>query len=276
MRKTAAARGAVPALRLTNTAAIELWPARLCRAKASAHARLIALGDTVLRRKRDGRHLAVAGASGLRGLVPALAREPGLQAALKALGNDRQRRWSGGPTGVLEASAVRAGNAALGLADDYAEATGLPFHPEPRLLHFAGRDRWRRPLWLLGPTARAWRAMVDAARRDGVALEAISGYRSHAYQRGIVERKRARGLALDAILRVNAAPGHSEHHSGRAIDIGTPGEPAAEETFESTPAFAWLQAHAGGFGFRLSYPRDNPNGITYEPWHWCWQPPSRG
>ena len=22
----------------------------------------------------------------------------------------------------------------------------------------------------------------------------------------------------------------------------------------------------------MSYPRDNPHGIVYEPWHWCWQP----
>src|SRR5690606_38685754 len=67
---------------------------------------------------------------------------------------------------------------------------------------------------------------------------------------------------------VNAAPGYSEHHGGDALDIGTTGESPAEESFEHTAAFAWLQAHAGRFGFALSYPRDNPHGITYEPWHW--------
>jgi hypothetical protein len=25
---------------------------------------------------------------------------------------------------------------------------------------------------------------------------------------------------------------------------------------------------AGRHGFRLSYPRDNPHGVIYEPWHW--------
>ena len=49
---------------------------------------------------------------------------------------------------------------------------------------------------------------------------------------------------------------------------GTPDEPPAEESFETTPAFAWLQANAGGYGFAMSYPRDNPHGIVYEPWHW--------
>ena len=115
-------------------------------------------------------------------------------------------------------------------------------------------------------------ALREAALRDDVLLEAISGYRSHAYQLGIFERKRARGLGVDDILAVNAAPGYSEHHSGRALDIGTPGEPAAEESFEQTAAYTWLAANAPAFGFTMSYPRDNPHGIVYEPWHWCWQP----
>ena len=110
--------------------------------------------------------------------------------------------------------------------------------------------------------------MREAARADGVHLEAISGYRGHDYQLGIFERKRARGQSVEDILRVNAAPGYSEHHSGRALDISSPGEPAAEESFEKTPAFNWLTEHAANFGFRMSYPRDNPHGIVYEPWHW--------
>ena len=105
--------------------------------------------------------------------------------------------------------------------------------------------------------------------RDGVVLEAISGYRSHAYQLGIFERKLARGLTVDEILTVNAAPGYSEHHSGLALDIGAPDEPSAEESFERTAAFAWLRENAGDYSFVMSYPRDNPHGIVYEPWHWA-------
>ena len=110
--------------------------------------------------------------------------------------------------------------------------------------------------------------MQAAAQADGAVLEAISGYRSHAYQLGIFERKRERGLAVDDILQVNAAPGFSEHHSGLALDIGTPDEPPAEESFEVTSAFEWLSKHAADHGFVMSYPRDNPHGIVYEPWHW--------
>lgn len=257
---------------LVNTPEIELWPARLCRARASTDARRIAGGDIVLRRKRDGRYLAVVGRRGLVPLSPSLARETGLEAAIAALEvlDAPVPACSPLARGTLPGDEVHDANAALGLPADYAQTSGLSFHEEPRLLAFAGRDRYARALWLLAPAARAWGAMRRAALGDGVVLEAISGFRGHAYQRGILERKRARGLSLEDILRVNAAPGHSEHHSGRALDIGTPGEPPAEESFERTPAFAWLQRHAPGFGFRLSYPRDNPHGITYEPWHWCW------
>lgn len=258
---------------LVNTPEIELWPASLCRARSNADARRIATSDVVLRRKRDGRYLAAIGASGVSPLVPALWREPGLEAAIDALAYLDVREPEAAARGTLPGDRVHADNAALGLPADYAETRGLPFHEEPRLLAFAGRDRWQRALWLLPAAARAWQAMRDAAWRDGVVLEAISGFRSHAYQRGIFDRKFARGLTLAEVLQVNAAPGHSEHHSGRALDLGTPDEPPAEATFESTPAFAWLQGRAAGFGFTLSYPRGNPHGISYEPWHWCWQSP---
>lgn len=259
---------------LLNTPDIELWPGGLLRGRSNRDARLLARADWVLRRKRDGRYLAAELPEGLVALVPALAREPGLDDALAALERHGPRPRSG-PGGTLPLSGLEARLEALDLdSDDYAERTGLSLVPEPVQLRLAGTDRFRRPLWLQEDAARAWHHLQRAARRDGVVLEAISGYRSHDYQLGIFERKRARGLAVDDILAVNAAPGFSEHHSGRALDIGTPGEPPAEETFETTDAFAWLQANAAPDGFTLSYPRDNPHGITYEPWHWRFAGPA--
>jgi D-alanyl-D-alanine carboxypeptidase len=261
---------------LVNTPAIELWPAATCRARANDTARALASAQTVLRRKRDGRFLAANGAQGLRPLRPDFWQEPGVEEALDALAVLDARCPAAHPLarGWLDSEIDRDANAALGIDADDAERRGLPFQPEPRLLVLAGRDRFRRPLWLLTPAAQAWARLRFAALHDGIVLDAISGFRSHAYQRGIFERKRARGQTLAEILAVNAAPGHSEHHSGRAIDIGTPGEPPAEESFEATLAFAWLLQRAGDFGFALSYPRNNANGITYEPWHWCWHPAS--
>jgi D-alanyl-D-alanine carboxypeptidase len=254
---------------LHNHALIEQWPAWLLAARGNHAARHVAQAEWVLRRKHDGRYLASAGRRGVVPLVPKLADEPGLAEALehaRALGHAPLH-----PPRPQDMHALHERLQALGLdAEDYAARSGLALMPEPDWLQLAGFDRYRRPLWLHRGAARAWQGMQAAARKDGVVLEAISGYRSHAYQLGIFERKRARGLAIADILTVNAAPGFSEHHDGRALDIGTPGEAPAEASFETTPAFAWLQAHAAGHGFRMSYPRGNPHGIVYEPWHWYW------
>ena len=254
---------------LINTSEIELWPAGLLRARSNHDARALARAGHVLRRKRDGRYLAAVLPEGLLPLVQRLMREPGIDAALDALdAHPVHKRPGVDAIGELPLDRLLDRLDALGLDEAYGEASGLPLVPEPELLGFAGFDRYRRPLWLHPSAARAWLHMRDAALHEAVVLEAISGYRSHDYQLGIFERKLARGQTVDEILTVNAAPGYSEHHSGCALDLGTPDEPAAEESFEQTPAFAWLEANAGGFGFAMSYPRGNPHGIVYEPWHW--------
>lgn len=260
---------------LANSTFVEALPARLLRprARASADARALAQAQWCLRRKRDGRFLAAFGGGSLHALMPGLAGEPGIGDALDAL---HARHERAGRPALLPLDGLRERLQALGLDDGYGTRSGLPLVAEPARLEFAGFDRFRRPLWLLEPAARAWRRMQRTSLGEGVALDAISGYRSHDYQLGIFERKLARGQAVDDILSVNAAPGYSEHHGGCAIDIGTPGEAPAEESFEATAAFAWLRAHAGDFGFAMSYPRDNPHGISYEPWHWCWHPAPGG
>lgn len=263
---------------LLNTAHIELWPAPLLRARSNADARLIARASRVLRRKDDGRYLAAVVPEGLVGLLPGWSRTQGIDEALDRL-EDAETRAApidADLVGTLPLSGLRQRLEVLGLdADGYARRTGLELVAEPAALALAGFDRYRRPLWLTGAAGRAWQAMHAAAAADHVALDAVSGYRSHAYQLGIFERKLARGQDVAQILTVNAAPGYSEHHGGNALDIGTPGEPAAEESFERTGAFAWLTGNAGRFGFHMSYPRDNPHGIVYEPWHWRHAPAGR-
>ena len=225
-------RGA-PAI-LINTPDIELWPARLLRARSNHDARILSRARTVLRRKRDGRFLAADLREGLMPLVHDLRRQPGLDAALDALdAHPAHLRPGIEHVGTLPLARLQERLHALGLDDGYAQRSGLALVAEPDWLASAGFDRYRRPLWLR-----------EAASREDVILEAISGYRSHDYQLGIFERKLARGQDVDAILTVNAAPGYSEHHSGLALDIGTLDEPPAEESFEDTRAFAWLRALA--------------------------------
>lgn len=161
---------------------------------------------------------------------------------------------------------------ALGISDDMLAGRALAFHPEAAVLEPADGSApgpGQAP-WLLAPAAAvAWRALRTAAAADGVVLELASAFRSVARQAALIRRRLDQGEALAQVLCSIAPPGTSEHHTGRAVDIATPGQPALEECFEDTAAFAWLQQHAGRFGFTLSYPRGNAHGYVYEPWHWC-------
>jgi D-alanyl-D-alanine carboxypeptidase len=160
---------------------------------------------------------------------------------------------------------------ALGVPRDYGRVRNLRVQREPARLVAIGTDIHGRTQWLQPRAARALVHMREAAADDGVELHIVSAFRSIEYQLGIVERKLARGLSMDEILRVSAAPGYSEHHTGRCVDFTTTGFAALEEEFERSPAFAWLRRNASRFGFALSYPRGNMHGIAYEPWHWYWQ-----
>ena len=164
---------------------------------------------------------------------------------------------------------------ALGVPRDYGRLRRLSIVREPAALAFIGIDINDRPQWLAPRAARAFLRMRESAAHVRVDLDIVSAFRSADYQLGIVRGKRERGLTIDEILKVSAAPGYSEHHSGRAIDLTSPGFAALEEEFEKSPAFRWLARHAKRFGFRLSYPRSNKHGIAYEPWHWCWHAATR-
>lgn len=164
----------------------------------------------------------------------------------------------------------------LGIPPTYARDRQLPAHldaPEADLVQIGLNDEGR-PIRLISTAAAAWHRMREAAARVDITLLPVSGFRSIARQVEIIRGKLAAGAASADILRYVAAPGFSEHHSGRALDIVSPEYTELDEQFARTAAFAWLQRHARDFGFRLSYLPDNPYGIGYEPWHWYWTGPS--
>lgn len=162
--------------------------------------------------------------------------------------------------------------ARFGIPADYPRVRGLPLQREATRLVTVGRSPEKKPVKLTPRAAAAWRRMREAAAAEGVTLLPLSGFRSVARQTQIVRRHLKNGRPLDDLLRFVAAPGCSEHHTGRAIDIGSPDEPAHfEASFEKTKEYRWLKRRAGEFGFRLSYPKNNPRGIGFEPWHWCWR-----
>jgi D-alanyl-D-alanine carboxypeptidase len=169
---------------------------------------------------------------------------------------------------------VRSLLASLQIPLDVIEARSLVLHTEPKELVLADTGLDGREHLLIPEAASAWRAMSAAARSDGLPISIVSAFRSVDRQAEIVRAKLARGLALEDILCVSAPPGFSEHHSGRAIDVTTDDVRPLEVEFEETAAFRWLSSNARRFGFFLSYPRQNPHGFAYEPWHWCFAPGS--
>ncbi len=159
-------------------------------------------------------------------------------------------------------------HAELGVPTDYAQRCRLPLQRLTAPLVDAGVDVFDRPIRMTAATLRRWQFMCQAAAAEGVTLQVVSAYRDPDYQAGLIRRKLDTGESCASILTRIAAPGYSEHHTGRALDITTAGSRALEEDFEATDAFAWLCRHGDDYGFRLSFPRDNPYGVIYEPWHW--------
>jgi len=160
----------------------------------------------------------------------------------------------------------------LGITEDFIEASPMSPCQECTDLVDAGLDLFNRPQQMTPRTFEAWCAMKTAAKSDGLELNLVSAHRSIEYQCRLIHQKLEEGRSLDDILLVNAIPGYSEHHTGRALDLHAGDGKPLEVTFEYHPAFAWLCDHAAEFNFYLSYPRDNPSGIDYEPWHWCFSP----
>ena len=115
--------------------------------------------------------------------------------------------------------------------------------------------------------------MREEAKKDGIYLVFLSGYRSINLQKDIFYTlKSIRNQEAAERARVSAPPGYSEHSTGFAIDIGdaTQRETDFETHFENTKAFRWLIKNAAKFHFKLSFNRDNKY-IDYEPWHWRYE-----
>ncbi|MEO1001674.1 MAG: M15 family metallopeptidase [Cyanobacteria bacterium J06638_7] len=114
-------------------------------------------------------------------------------------------------------------------------------------------------------------AMQRAAAADGVQLVLLSAYRPHALQKQLFfEIKAERNQSARERAEVSAPPGFSEHSTGYAVDLGDAFAPQSHlaVAFEHSDAFSWLQANAARYHFVLSFPPGNPQGVSYEPWHW--------
>ena len=137
--------------------------------------------------------------------------------------------------------------------------------PDVELVSISGGYRLRKN------AAAKFQSMVAAARSSGVNITTISAFRSvEAQKRLFFGIGAERGQQPTKRAEVSAPPKYSEHHTGYAIDVGDSSVSATNlnQNFDTTPAYKWLKANAANYGFELSFPKDNIQKVSYEPWHW--------
>jgi D-alanyl-D-alanine carboxypeptidase len=117
--------------------------------------------------------------------------------------------------------------------------------------------------------AGALEKLVAAAKKDGIYLAGVSGYRSQSTQKSLFDNYAKKDGEAAALL-YSAPPGHSEHQTGLAMDVsGSDGKCAASDCFAGTKEAKWLADHADEHGFIIRFPKGKEaiTGYQYEPWH---------
>lgn len=114
----------------------------------------------------------------------------------------------------------------------------------------------------------AFKKLVDDAEEEGYHIRNNSAYRSYETQSGLyTSYKSSYGLAWAD--QWSARPGHSEHQTGLALDVGVKNDYSLGN-FESSKEFTWMKENAYRYGFILRYPKGKEyiTGYGYEPWHY--------
>ena len=109
----------------------------------------------------------------------------------------------------------------------------------------------------------ALETLQAAARAAGYSAKLVSGYRSYDSQSIIYNRYIAR-WGQEYTDTVSARPGHSEHQTGLAFDVGE-----LSSNYGNTAEGKWLVKNCYKYGFILRYlkGKENITGYAYEPWH---------
>lgn len=126
-----------------------------------------------------------------------------------------------------------------------------------------------------------FKALMTGAKDANIQLTVISGYRSVAEQTAVVNESINsyinQGISEEEAKKKTyeymTIPGHSEHHTGLAVDVLESGWNASgkglEENFSNTDAGKWLDEHVADYGFVIRYTKgkEKITEINYEPWH---------
>ena len=117
--------------------------------------------------------------------------------------------------------------------------------------------------------ADALENMFSAAKKDGIQLIGLSGYRSYQTQKALFQRY-VNQMGFEQASKISAQAGTSEHQTGLTMDITANSvNQQLVERFETTAEGKWLRENAHKYGFILRYPKgkENITGYSYEPWH---------
>lgn len=108
--------------------------------------------------------------------------------------------------------------------------------------------------------------LVDDTGCDDLLL--YSGHRSLAEQQRIWDSNMA-SYGEDYTKTYVAVPGHSEHHSGYACDLGFYTDDGLSIPLVDHEYGPWVWAHCTEYGYILRYPEDKADitGIGHEQWH---------
>jgi zinc D-Ala-D-Ala carboxypeptidase len=123
--------------------------------------------------------------------------------------------------------------------------------------------------YMRAEAAKALEALFAAARKDGIRLAAVSGYRSYERQK-IIFTEEVKEKGKEKAIHAVALPGQSEHQTGLAMDITSPAVGYQLTTaFGETKEGKWVALHAHEYGFIIRYPKGKEaiTGYQYEPWH---------
>lgn len=99
-------------------------------------------------------------------------------------------------------------------------------------------------------------------------VNVVAGQRSYAYQQTLYQNSVAQNGEAHTQKYV-ALPGHSEHHTGLAVDLSIYYENGTSAEYDGTGPYKWINDNSYRYGFVLRYEqsKEDTTGIAYEPWH---------
>ena len=159
-------------------------------------------------------------------------------------------------------------------------------------LFLLGKENLKETLksGLLNEAYLKFKQMQNDAKKEGVEIEIVSGYRSYEKQKDIWNNKYNKNFEngilgiknINRIIEYSTLPGTSRHHWGTDIDIIDKrfipkGDLLIEKNYAEngiySQLFYWMKKNSKKYGFYLVYD-DSPKrkGFKFEPWHYSYKP----